>query len=112
MGAYELYSVSAVNITSFEYQGAINTAVPDRDDISEGDFASVVIGIVVAFLMLIVVVYLCMSGGANKSSIAITIQKNKNRTPLLLIWRPLGCRFPTAHQATILLYCREILLCC
>ncbi len=68
MGAYELYSITAVNITSFENQGAINTAVPDRDDISEGDFAGVVIGIVVAFLVLIVMVYLCISGGAvNKS---------------------------------------------
>ncbi len=62
MGAYELYSITAVNITSFENQGAINTAVPDRDDISEGDFAGVVIGIVLAFLVVVALLYLCFSG--------------------------------------------------
>ncbi len=60
MGAYELYSITAVNITSFENQGAIDTAVTDRDDISEGDFAGVVIGIVVAFLVLIALCYCCV----------------------------------------------------
>ncbi len=77
MGAYELYSITTVNITSFENQGVVDTAVPDRDDISEGDFAGVVIGIVVAFLVLLLAVYcICGSGSGG----AVDAQQQQQST--------------------------------
>ncbi len=62
MGAFELYHMSNVTVLGLANSGAIDTKPADRDDISEGDFAGVVIGIVVAFLVLAVLMYLCISG--------------------------------------------------
>lgn len=61
MGAYELFQIANVTVVTVEKGLTIDTTVPDRDDISEGDFAGVVIGIVVAFVVLAGVVYISVT---------------------------------------------------
>ncbi len=72
LSAHELYSITAVNIISFEYQGAINTAVNQDDEakqLSTDELVGVVIGVVVSFLLLAVLLYwfLCVVRKRNQA---------------------------------------------
>ncbi len=62
LGAYELYEITSAQVVAVTNEGAISTAVPQRDTITDNQYGAVVVSIVAAFVMLAALAYCCCGG--------------------------------------------------
>ncbi len=85
LGASELFTLSSMNITTIVNSGIVTTTLTtdkNMEVLSDGNFAGVVVGIVVSFAMLLLAMYLCIA--IHNSSVKTVSGIGKKETEMVV----------------------------